>query len=117
MHLATQEQKVLERSVRVIVAWAELLLALLRTRESPDIRMKNLLSPDSENGRRLIELVDDLIRLFSKKRYRLDSRVTFELTQPDDSRVPDLLYALRLYLTGDDGASTIRISRVSEDTS
>ncbi len=79
--------------------------------------MKSLLSPDSEHGRTFIAVVDDLIRLFVDKRYRLDSRVSFELTQPDDSRVPDLLYALRLYLTGDDGASMIRISRVSEDAS
>ena len=107
----------MELAVRRILSWCELLLALLRTRESPDIRMKSLLSPDSEHGRTFIAVVDDLIRLFVDKRYRLDSRVSFELTQPDDSRVPDLLYALRLYLTGDDGASMIRISRVSEDAS
>ena len=64
-----------------ILAWAELLLALLRTRESTDIRMKSILSPDSEHGKTFIALVDQLIRSSSEKRYQLDSRVTFELSQ------------------------------------
>ena len=113
---ANPEQQELERAVREILAWAELLLALLRTRESRDIRMKGILSPDSEHGKTFIGLVDELIKVFVKKRYLLDSRVTFELTKPAEfAQLPDLLFALRLYLTGDDGASAIRIAGVSDD--
>ena len=67
---ATPEQKQLELAVRRIMAWAELLLALLRTRESPDIRMKSLLSPDSEHGRTFIALVDDLIQAVRREAVR-----------------------------------------------
>lgn len=113
---ASSEQRELELAVRRVLAGAELLLALLRTRESKDIRMKRILSPDSEHGRTFIALVDQLVKVFVGKRYELRSRVTFELSKPADSaQVPDLLFALRLYLTGDDGASAIRIAGVADD--
>ncbi|WP_307494781.1 hypothetical protein [Cellulomonas humilata] len=113
---APPDQRQLETAVRKALAGAELLLALLRTRESDDIRMKSILSPDSEHGKAFIAIVDQAIKVFAEKRYELHSRVTFELSKPAESaQVPDLLYALRLYLTGDDGASAIRIAGVSDD--
>ena len=42
------------------------------------------------------------------------SRVQIFLQKPQGDRTPDLLYALRLYLTGDDGANAIHISSVSD---
>lgn len=96
---------------------AELLLALLRTRESPDQDMKAVLAPDSELGRTLVSRVDDLIRVLAQRSIDFTSRVSFEgLVKPaDQSNVPDLLFALRLYLTGDDGASSIRIAGVTDE--
>lgn len=42
---------------------------------------------------------------------KLFSRVKINIQKPSGDRTPDLLYALRLYLTGDDGANAIHISR------
>jgi len=42
------------------------------------------------------------------------SRVQINIEKPEGDRTPDLLYALRLYLTGDDGANAIHISSVSD---
>ncbi|UGV29432.1 LysR family transcriptional regulator [Halopseudomonas aestusnigri] len=41
---------------------------------------------------------------------KLFSRVKINIQKPSGDRTPDLLYALRLYLTGDDGANAIHIS-------
>ena len=96
---------------------AELLLALLRTRESPDQEMKAVLAPDTELGRTLMSRVDGLIRVLAQRSIDFTSRVSFEgLVKPaDQSNVPDLLFALRLYLTGDDGATSIRIAGVTDE--
>lgn len=45
---------------------------------------------------------------------KLFSRVKINIQKPSGERTPDLLYALRLYLTGDDGANAIHISSVSD---
>ena len=45
---------------------------------------------------------------------KLFSRVKINIQKPSGDRTPDLLYALRLYLTGDDGANAIHISSVSD---
>lgn len=95
----------------------ELLLALLRTRESSDVAMKKLLSPDSEYGKKFTILVDKITKVFVERNFSVRSRVELRLAKPPDfARVSDLLYALRLYLTGDDGASAIRIAGVSDET-
>ena len=46
---------------------------------------------------------------------QLLSRIKLSIQKPTGDRTPDLLYALRLYLTGDDGANAIHISSVSDN--
>jgi len=100
---------------RLLSQLCELVLAMLRTRESPDLEMKKLLSPDSKCGKRLVTLVDNITKFFIDQCEELRSRIALQLNKPQDSAaVPDLLYALRLYLTGDDGANAIHITGISD---
>jgi hypothetical protein len=104
------------KSIQRIITRLELLLALLRTRESPDIEMKKLLSPDSEHGKRFINLIDEITKHFVEKGKPLSTRVELQLEKPPEyEKVPDLLYAIRLYLTGDDRANAIRVTGVSDE--
>jgi len=94
----------------------ELLLALLRTRESSDPAMKQLLSPDSAYGRLFTELIDKITDEVADAGVDLTSRVDLQVAKPSEfARIPDLLYVLRLYLTGDDGASAVRITGVADE--
>ena len=46
----------------------------------------------------------------------LQSRINLQIEKPKIFlNTPDLLYALRMYLTGDAGASAIGITSVSDD--
>lgn len=93
----------------------ELLLALLRTRESLNSKVKALLSPDSEYGQKLTAQVDVITRQVVDSKLEVKSRIQLDVDKPDESiKIPELLYALRLYLTGNDGASSIRITGVSD---
>ena len=47
---------------------------------------------------------------------RAESRISLQIEKPEMFRnTPDLLYALRMYLTGDSGADTIDITGVSDE--
>ena len=47
---------------------------------------------------------------------RAVSRISLQIEKPEMFRkTPDLLYALRMYLTGDSGANTIVITGVSDE--
>lgn len=93
----------------------ELMLGVLRTRSSADLGIKKLLSPDSKCGKGLVALVDNTTKFFLEHGEELRSRVELQLDKPPDSAaVPDLLYALRMYLTGDDGANAIHITSISD---
>lgn len=100
---------------RLLSQLCELLLAMLRTRKSQDLEMKKLLSPDSKWGKRLVTLVDNITKFFIDQSEELRSRIVLQISKPQDSAaVPNLLYALRLYLTGDDGANAIHITGISD---
>lgn len=93
----------------------ELLLGLLRTRASttPEIRM--ILQPHQEITKRLAEQVERVTGIVAQSNINLLSRVQLNIEKPRGDRTPDLLYALRLYLTGDDGANAIHITSVSDN--
>ena len=58
---------------------------------------------------------DEVIPLF-KRGLWFESRIRLDLNKPEMFREsPDLLYALKLYLTGDDGANSIIVSGISEE--
>jgi hypothetical protein len=106
---------------RIIRGWArgtaeplELLLGLLRTRMSPNTEMKMLLQPHQKITKELAKQVERVTEVVAQSNVPLFSRVQLNVQKPDGDRTPDLLYALRLYLTGDDGAHAIHVASVSD---
>ena len=96
----------------------ELLLALLRSRGIKDEQFKLIFSPDNELTTEYVTLVDDVSRIVIEKNIEFDSRINLKITKPEMFRnTPDLLYALRMYLTCDSGANTIVITGVSDKIS
>lgn len=108
-------REVRRRQCATLAMHLELLLALLRTRGSskPDIRsIFQLHAPYCD---RFTKAVQDIGKLVKKNGYELKSRVSLNLQKPEGNKMPDLLYALQLYLTGSTGANAISIASVSDD--
>ena len=94
----------------------ELLLALLRSRGNEDEGFKTILAPDKDLTKKYVTLVDDVLRLVINCDIELKSRISLQIEKPEMfHNTPDLLYALRMYLTGDSGANTIVINSVSDE--
>jgi len=93
---------------------AELLLGLLRSRDSTDPERRAVLQPTQEITRALAVAVDTATACIDRSAFELRSRVQLVglPEKPEDDHTPDLLYALRLYLTGDVGANAIRVTGV-----
>ena len=92
----------------------ELLLGLLRTRASSDSEIMMLLQPHQKITKELAKHVERVTEIVAQSNVPLFSRVQINIQKPEGDRTPDLLYALRLYLTGDDGANAIHIKSVSD---
>jgi cold shock CspA family protein len=94
----------------------ELLLALLRSRGKKDESFKMILAPDKELTKRYVTLVDDVLRIVIDNDIELRSRISLQFEKPEMYfNTPDILYALKMYLTGDSGANTIIITSVSDE--
>ena len=100
--------------VRATAETLELLLGLLRTRASKTPEIKMLLQPHQKITKELAQQVERVTEIVAQSNANLFSRVKLNLQKPAGDRTPDLLYALRLYLTGDDGANAIHITSVSD---
>ena len=100
---------------RATVEPLELLLGLLRTRASSDPEIKMLLQPHQKITKELAKQVERVAEIAVQSNVTLFSRVKINLPpRPEGDRTPDLLYALRLYLTGDDGAHAIHVASISD---
>lgn len=94
----------------------ELLLALLRTRKSKDENIKNILSPEKEITKKFVAIIDNLTQQICDNDLDVWSRVSLKIDKPDAfQNTPNLLYALRMYLTGDSGANTIQVTGVNDE--
>lgn len=95
----------------------ELLLALLRSRGLEDERAKMIFTPDNDLTRKYVTLVEDVSEIIISNNIELESRIDLQIEKPEEfHKTPDLLYALRMYLTGDTGADTIVITGIREET-
>ena len=101
--------------VRATAEPLELLLGLLRTRASDNTEIRMLLQPHQDITKKLAEQVDRVEDVITQSRASLFSRVQIDVKKPKGVRSSDLIYSLRLYLTGDDGANTIHITSISDD--
>ena len=93
----------------------ELLLGLLRTRTSKNPEIKKLLQPHQTIAKELAKQIERVTEIVAQSNVNLFSRVQLNIQKPAGDRTPDLLYALRLYLTGDDGANAIHITSISDN--
>lgn len=100
--------------IRATTEPLELLLGLLRIRASSNPEIKILLQPHQTITMELAKQVERVTELVAQSNISLLSRVQINIKKPEGDRTPDLLYALRLYLTGDDGANAIHVSSVSD---
>ena len=97
----------------------ELLLALLRTRESSVSVISSLFALDSHLTKQSLSMVEKItdeqgkVLAYQLQQPRVIARVKLAVNKPDAyHRTPDLLYALKLYLSGDDGADQITITEL-----
>ena len=96
----------------------ELLLALVRVRANSSDSMMAIFSPDGEIVQTLKKTIRKVTDFVVDNDWPLYSRVVLKVEKPAGlSKVPDLLYALRLYLTGESGANRISILGIQEDDS
>jgi predicted transcriptional regulator len=104
-----------KREVASFTRYCELLLGLLRSRDSEDPKVRMLLQPHQAITKELAEQVERAIALIAQACVRLKSRVQVAnlSEKPEGEDTPDLLYALRLYLAGDVGANAIRVTGVN----
>jgi hypothetical protein len=74
--------------------------------------VKALLSPDRDTTKEYIKVIDDI----TDKGIQLKSRITLNIEKPESfHKTPGLLYALKMYITGDTGANTIVIKGISDE--
>ena len=97
----------------------ELLLALLRTRESIDPVIRSIFALDSDLSQKLLATIEQVTDKQGEaladqlQRPRVVARVKLKVNKPAAYyRTPELLYALKLYLSGDDGADQITITEL-----
>lgn len=94
----------------------EFLLGLLRLRSSEDERLRMLLQPGQAITNKLLRLEERVEQVVEESHIKLFSRLQLNLPKRDQKdKTPDILYALRLYLSGDDGANAIQITGVQEE--
>ena len=97
----------------------ELLLALLRTRESSEPTISSIFSYGSSLCNQLLSTVEKITDkqgeslAYQLQQPKVVARVKLTVSKPAGyHRTPDLLYGLKLYLSGDDGADLITITEL-----
>lgn len=93
----------------------ELLLGLLRTRDSTNEEIKMLLQPHQKITKDFSREIDYIANIAEENNLFLFSRIELDMKKPCDDKTPDLLYALRLYLDNEDDANAITINSISEN--
>ena len=85
----------------------DLLLALFRLRRSPDEKARKLLLPLNKYSLNFMNLLTQILQL---KIPILSHSITLKIEKDSTSEsLPDIIYALQLYLSGDNGANSIQI--------
>lgn len=112
----SQDKEVRRRWSRGVSEPLELLLGLLRTRASTDNDLRMLLQPHQEITKALASDLERIAEVVVNSSMSLSSRIQISdlPPQPEGDMTPPLLYALLLYLTGDVGANSIRVTGISD---
>ena len=92
----------------------ELLFALMRTRGANDKKIKDIFVPGNEISAKIVKIIDEIVVKISGKNIDFNSFLKIKLDKPKSFyKTPDLLYALRMYLTGESGANAIQVTEVN----
>ena len=111
------QQKINENNYKKIkqslILRFELLFALLRYRKID----KTFLSPNDKITKDFIKIIDKIIDITLNKEIEFKSRIHIDIQKEEEFKeIPDLLYALKIYLSGDIGvANSIKVLGVSDD--
>ncbi len=110
-------QKISKEQCRSFVLHAELILAFMRIASHTLKRYAPGLRPGTRQSAIFVDLIDRYTALLDNSKRRLRFHVNVDVAHKPTSlyKTPDLLYAIRCYLTGDDGANAISIVGISED--
>lgn len=104
----------LKSAVNTLRAHLELMLALLRARGNHDVGIKKLLVPNGAIAQSFEQTIDDHVMPLIAQNVQMVSNLELNVNKPESYRkTPDLIYALKMYLTGDSGADSIVIERNS----
>lgn len=94
----------------------ELLLGLLRTRTSDVPEEKGLFRLGSPNSKRFAELVEKIGYAIPANEVSFRGNLRLDVQKPQAlSQVPDLLYSLNMFLTGQDAANAIQVLGTDND--
>lgn len=105
-----------KKNIFLLTQKLEVLLSLLRIRGSDDSDLKAIFEIDSVINKKLIQIVEKLTDKILEQNIYIKTRITFNLNKPKTlNKTHDLLYALRLYLTGEDGANSIEVAEVESE--
>jgi hypothetical protein len=106
----TQENN--NRNIGKLVKKLELLLGILRARNNFDF-----LYPHEALTLQYIETLDKIIKYTIDNKINIKTRIQLDIDKPESfNNVPNILYALRVYLTSDTGAAnSIKVLGVSDD--
>jgi len=109
-----EKDKDVRNWVRATAEPLELLLGLLRTRDSSDHDIKMILQPHQKITKEFSKLINNITYIIEQSNVRLFSRVKPAIKTPEGEKTLDLLPALSLFLAGHDTANAISIA-VSDD--
>lgn len=111
------EKELNSNNILELIKYLELLYALLRTRESQDENIKIILAVNNNITKELTNSIEKITNILLDKNLLIVTRINFSTIQKLEAfnKTPDLLYALRMYLTGDDGANSIHVSEIENE--
>jgi len=104
-------------NVKNITACLELILGVFRLRQFKDKYLCRHISLNNQKVQKLYSIVEEMILLTQEGKLRINFFLKLEITAKNElyKDVPDILYALLVYITGDEGGSAIKISGLELD--
>lgn len=101
------------RNLKDITIELELLLAIIRGRK----KYSNLFNPSSSITKQYLKFIDDFTKFCIENDINIETRIKLEIEKDERFiNTPDLLYALRVYLSGNNKtANNIKILGVNDD--
>lgn len=110
--MSPNELKKFDRDFQQI---CEILLALLRSRGFDDDETKKLLDANGELAKHFMEEIERLIAAQETYDFKMKSFVELKIDKSESWKMPDILFAVDKYLSGDESSADIRIISLSDE--